>query len=282
MLNLFQGTKLPDPAKSKIGLVAGSGELPKILTQEIRDRGYQCAVLSVDSDRQDFYRSASPEFLNVSVREGTKAIRFLKDSHVTHLVFAGKVVKTALYEDSPNTDDVSNRVMAKTSSGRGDERIMRVVESIARMNRFKVLGVNDFMTHWIPPKGSLGRCRPSDSQMKDIQYGAKVARAIGRLDIGQCVAVKGSTVMAVEGIEGTNSMIQRLKTMDIKNTVLVKVSKPQQNIKFDMPVIGTETLKNAAEAGCSVIVVEAGRTLLVQYEQLIEMADRHNMSLYGV
>ncbi|MCA9396344.1 MAG: hypothetical protein KC649_04160, partial [Candidatus Omnitrophica bacterium] len=164
----MKGSKLPNPEKSKIGLVAGSGDMPQFLIEEIRGRGYRCAVLSVDSDRQDFYRSTAAEFLNVTVQDGKKAIRFMKDCRVTHLVFAGKVVKSALYEETSGADPVSEHAIAKTSSGRGDERIMRVVESIARMNGFKILGVYDFMTNWIPAKGPLGRCRPSDSQMRDI------------------------------------------------------------------------------------------------------------------
>lgn len=282
---MFRGSmhsNLPLVKGTVIGIVAGSGELPEILIKEVLKKGYACVVLSIDSDRKDQLSRVCKDLFNISIKEGGRGIRYFKEKKVTHIVFVGKVFKTSLYNEAFQPDEVTEQILHQTVHGRGDEHILRVVEAIVKMNRFKVLGLSDFLHTWIPSKGVLSQAVPTKAQLRDIRYGVRMAKRIGKLDIGQCVVVKDCTVMAVEGIEGTNKMIQRVYESGISGSILVKVSKPQQNMKFDMPVVGMETIMNAIDAECSAIVIEAKRTLLVQYEQLLKKINQQKMVLYGV
>jgi DUF1009 family protein len=145
----------------------------------------------------------------------------------------------------------------------------------------QLLPATVFMDEYLAPPGLIAGPKLSRREMEDVAYGFRLAKEVSRLNIGQTVVVKGGTVLAVEAFEGTNATMQRGGELGRKDAVMVKVSKPNQDFRFDVPVIGPRTLETAREARIRVLGVEACRTLLLERRRLLTLADEHRISIYG-
>jgi DUF1009 family protein len=264
----------------RLGLIAGNSRFPLIFAQAAQAQGIDTVAVAHLGETPAEIATLVPGVVWVRVGELGKIIDTLKQAGVTQAVMAGGINKVgALANFQPDErglafiarmpslkDDVLLRGVAEELEGEG----IRVVESTL------------FLSHLLPQEGLLTRREPNPWQWQDIRLGFTVAKEIGRWDIGQSVVVKRGTILAVEGIEGTNSTIRRGGELGRGGVVVVKVSKPQQDLRFDVPAVGPETILVMAEVGGEVLALETGKTLMLDKEDFLRLAEEKGIAVVAV
>jgi len=265
-----------------VGLVAGTGDFPLYVADAVRRSGYRLVTAAIE--RSDgALREQSDEFGEYGIGEGGRVLERLKKSGVRHVLLAGGLPKKKILEPSgaQEPDELTRSVLSKMNA-KGDDALLRAVTAVLAANGIRVLDPAAFLKDRLTPRGVLTPNDLTASQKIDAQIGLKAARAIGRLDIGQTVVVKNGAVIAVEAVEGTDAVIRRVKELGIAGAVLVKASKPQQDLRFDMPVAGLKTVENARDAQIAAIALEAGKSLFLEREEAVKMAAAAGIALLGV
>ncbi len=267
----------------KLGIIAGNGALPRGLIKacQAEKRPYFVVGLKGHADR-DLLSGGVP---GAFVRVGSvgKTVRLLKQNKVQDVVFIGGVRRPSVAEMMP---DIKGWLFLMRMGFRllGDDSLLRAIVGEAERHGFQVVGVDSIMPSLLVQKGVYGSASPDKGDVKDIAQGYRVAKLLGQADVGQAVIVQRGLVLSVEGIEGTAALIKR--TADLKRKgnggVLVKVSKPQQDKRMDLPTIGPQTVQAVYDAGLKGIAVEAGGTLLVDAEQTVALADKLGIFVVGI
>ncbi|MFT5207366.1 MAG: DUF1009 family protein [Candidatus Omnitrophota bacterium] len=276
----FKLSALPNPKKHCLGVVAASGKLPIQILENAKSQGYRLIVLGVEL-KDDRVEALADEYLAVKMTEGQKALDYLVTAGVKHLVLCGKFPKTD-FASHYKPDSLIAGTLKKTLNGKGDDGILKAISGLLRLKGIKVLPILPFLIHAAAPKGVLTKTKPTQAQFTDLAFGFRMAKKIGRLDIGQTVVIKNEVVLAVEAIEGTDATIRRINEFNSEGAAVVKVSKPQQELRFDMPVIGLSTIESLIAAKCACIGIEAGKTLLVDQSDVIELADKNQICVVGI
>ena len=209
-----------------------------------------------------------------------KIISFFKKEDVTETVFLGTITKTKIFRDV--LPDFKALALWNKIDRKQDDAILRGIAAVIEDEGIKVLESTLYLQHLLFPQGVLTKKKPSKSQRKDIEFGWQNARAIGGLDIGQCVVVRDCTVLAVEAIDGTDSTILRGGQLAGEKAIVVKVRKPGQDFRFDLPATGVTTIKNLASVKGTVLAVEAGQSLLFDREEMVQEADKAGIVVVGV
>lgn len=263
-----------------IGLIAGSGELPFAVAAGVRAGGFGLVVFALKGLAGEGLAGLADEYSLVEVGKLGKLIAAIKKSGVQQVVLAGKVSKTLLYKMNI-VPDVRAVKFLFSLKDRKDDTIMAAFLGELEAEGVNVLATTAFTQSLMAPSGCFTKRSLTKGELKDIRFGADLAREIGRLDIGQTVVVKHRAVMAIEAIEGTDEAIRRGGKLAKKGAVVVKTAKPNQDLRFDVPVVGIETLKSMQTAGASVLAVEAGRVIVVNREEVVKMADSFGISVMG-
>lgn len=263
-----------------LGVISGMGELPKVVSIEARSRGYRVIAVALEPLADMTISNYVDEIRAVNVGKLGEIIDTLKKAGAREVVMAGKVPKSLLYK-SKITPDLRAIKLLFSLKDRGDDSILLAITKELEREGIQVLNTTDFCTSLMTPEGVLTDEKPSKEEWKDIQFGWDIAKEIGRLDIGQTVVVKNQAVMAVEAIEGTDEAIKRGGYYAGEGAVVIKVSKPDQDMRFDVPVAGMSTLKAMIEARARVLTLEAEKTILLQREQLIKDAFEAGIAVVG-
>lgn len=276
---------------SPIGLVAGWGRYPVLLAQACRRRGFPVVCLAIKDHADPALRDTCDAFRELGLGKLGAAIRFFRAHGVTVATMAGKVHKQLLFRrfywwrHLPDWRCVRTfypHFVSSVRDRKDDTLLGAVVDAFAR-HGIRMVPATDFLPEVLVKHGVLTRRRPSPREAKDIEFGWRLAKEIGRLDIGQTVAVKGQAVLAVEAVEGTDQCIRRAGELcPAGNFTVVKVAKPQQDMRFDVPTIGPATMRALAEAGASVLAVEADKTVLLDERDAIDFANRHGLVLVAL
>lgn len=213
----------------------------------------------------------------IKLGEAGKGLDALRAADVAEVVMAGAVQRPKLSELKT---DFKGAAMLARIAGRaalGDDSLLSAVVSEIESEGFKVVGADSILFDLLTPAGVLGRHGPDAAARNDISIGFSAARALGKADVGQAVVVKDGSVIASEGADGTDAMLSR-----VRGGVLVKVKKPQQERRVDLPTVGPTTIKNAAAAGLVGLAVEAGHTFMLDRERMVGMADEAGLFVVGV
>jgi UDP-2,3-diacylglucosamine hydrolase len=264
----------------KLGLIAGSGELPMAIATEARARGYTIIAVGLDPLAEKALETAADEVKWVNVGKLGTIIDTLTKAGIKEAVMAGKVPKSLLYRSKITPDLRAVKVLFSLKD-RSDDSIMLAITRELEKDGIKLLSTTDFSSRLLTPEGVLTRLSPSKEEWRDITFGWKIAKQIGRLDIGQTVVVKDKAVMAVEAIEGTDEAIRRGGKLAGDGAVVVKVSKPQQDMRFDVPVTGLDTLRAMTSVRARVLAVEAEHSILLDREKMVAEADGAGISVVG-
>jgi len=267
-------------AVKKLGLIAGIGELPKAVASEAKDKGFHVVAVALEHLADKTLASHVDEIKWVNVGKLGKIIESLKHSGVKKAVMAGKVPKSLLYKGNI-TPDLRAMKLLFTLKDRSDDSILLAITRELEKDGITLLNTTDFCQNMLTPEGILTEEGITEDEWKDIRFGWKIAREMGRLDIGQTVVVKGRAVMAVEAIEGTDEAIKRGGFYAHEGAVVVKVSKPDQDMRFDVPVVGLDTLKAMLEVRARVLAVEAKKSILLRKERLLREAEEAGISVVG-
>ena len=263
-----------------IGLIAGGGQFPLLFTEAAQERKRRVVAVCHQNETQAELEQRADVSCWVKLGQLGKIIRFFHEQGVRETVFCGTITKTRMFKDIlPDFKGLSlwNKIDRKL-----DDAILRAVAGALEDEGIKVLASTCYLDHLFFPKGIIGKKKPSQEQVTDIRFGWKIAREIGRLDIGQCVVVREGAVLAVEAIEGTDAAILRGGQLSGSGAVVVKMKKPGQDFRFDLPATGTKTIDTIASVKGSVLAVEAGQSLLFDRETMIAAADQAGIVVIGV
>lgn len=264
----------------RIGIISGKGTLPCLLAEEAKRQGYYVVMVALDPIA-DHLNGCADEIKRVNVGKLGRLIKVLKDAGITEAIMAGKVSKSLLYKSNIQPDMRAVKLLFKLKDKKDDTILQTITEEL-KTEGIQIVETTCFAQELLMPEGVITKTKPTTSIKKDIEFGYKIALEIGRLDIGQTVVVKDRAVMAVEAIEGTDEAIRRGGSLAGSGAVVVKVAKPQQDFRYDVPVVGIETLKTMIQVRASTLAVEAARAIIVQKDEMVKLADRHNISIIGI
>lgn len=265
----------------RIALIAGSGKFPLFLANAARANGVQVIAIAVNSESDKEIEKAASKVYWLNLGNGSKLIDILKKEKIRYAIMAGAITKTTLFRESLRFDEEAKGLLRRVIDRRDDTLLSTVA------NRLKDFGVElidstTFVKGMMPAKGILTKKRPSPEELEDVDFGYKIAKEVGGLDIGQSVVVKKKAVIAVEAIEGTDEAIKRAGRLAGERTVVVKVSKPNQDMRFDIPVVGLTTIESLKEARASVLAIEAEKVLVLEKDEVVKEADKAGISIIAV
>ncbi|TWT56059.1 LpxI family protein [Allorhodopirellula solitaria] len=272
-----------------VGLIAGWGRFPISVAARLREGGHPVVCVAITGHAGEELEDACDHVLWSGVGRFGRHLKFFKKQNVAKVTMAGKLFKSdLLYSGSVWLRHFPDLVCLKTFGplllGRGrdarDDRLLTAVIDTYHRHDLEICSATRLAPELLVKAGQLTRRKLSDSSQRDAELGWSIAKTMGGLDIGQAVTVKDATVIAVEAIEGTDACIRRSGELCQRGGwTLVKVSKPNQDMRFDVPTIGTQTVQNVADAGGVAIVVEADRTILLERDETIALADRLGIAI---
>ncbi|RUM42243.1 MAG: DUF1009 domain-containing protein [Desulfocapsa sp.] len=251
---------------AKIGVIAGSGQFPLLFIQAAKKAGRKTVLIAHQHETAADVADAADEVQWVKLGQLGKIVKFFHRQGVGETVFVGAITKTRIFKDI--LPDIKGLTLWNKIDSKQDDAILRAVAGVIENEGIKVLESTCYLQHLLFPKGVLTKRKPDKNQRKDIEFGWKNARGIGSMDIGQCVVVKNCSVIAVEAIEGTDACIRRGGELAKENTVVVKVRKPGQDFRFDLPATGIKTIETLASVKGAVLAVEAGQSLLFDRDEI--------------
>lgn len=270
----------PHFTTKKIGIIAGAGELPIALANEARAQGYSVFAVALEPLAESGISEYVDGIAWVNVGKFGKLIDALKKHGVREAVMAGKVSKTLLYKSRITPDLKAMKLLFSLKDRKDDSILLAITEELDREG-IRLLDITRFSSSLLAAEGVYTERRPTDAEWKDIGFGWRIAKEIGRLDIGQTVVVKNLAVMAVEAIEGTDEAILRGGGLAKEGAVVIKVSKPEQDMRFDVPAVGLQTLNAMQVVGAKVLAVEKDKCLILNKTSLIEKANSAKISVLG-
>lgn len=263
----------------RIGIIAGGGQFPLLFAQAAKEAGRVVVAVGHRNETDTTLEGLADFFCWVKLGQLGKIIKFFKENAVREAAFLGTITKTKIFTDVwPDLKGLSlwNKIDIKH-----DDSILRAIAQALEDEGIRVVESTLYLQKLLFPAGVLTKKRPTPAQMLDIRFGWRIAREIGRLDIGQCVVVRDSTVLAVEAIEGTDAAILRGGALGRKQAVVVKVKKPGQDFRFDLPAIGPKTIASMIEVHAAVLAVEAGQALLFDGREVLRLADQAGIVVVG-
>lgn len=291
---------MPNPASTQtstqnlpeqVGLLAGWGRFPYIIAESLQRQGVRVVCLAASGHAEPELAEVCDHFEWVGLCKFGRASRRFRQLGVTEATMAGKIHKVALFQpwrwikhlpDWTTIRKFAPHFLTKRKDCRDDSLLMAVVELFAE-NGITCHPATDFAPELLITEGCLTRREPTDAQWHDIEFGWDIARQMGRLDVGQSVVIKDQAVMAIEAVEGTDLCIKRAGQLcKAGGFTVVKTAKPQQDMRFDVPTVGTRTLRTMLEAGGRTLAIEAGRTIVLEQEDLLDFADRHKIAIVSL
>lgn len=266
--------------EDNIGIIAGGGQFPLLFIDAARKAGRKVFVAAHRNETDERVAAAADESCWVKLGQLGRIIKFFKQNRVRETVFLGTITKTQIFRDV--MPDLKGLTLWNKIDIKQDDAILRAIAGSLEEQGIIVLESTLYLEHLLFPKGVLTRKKPNKAQRADIEFGWQNARAIGELDIGQCVVVRDCSVMAVEAIEGTDAAILRGGALAKEQAVVVKLRKPNQDFRFDLPATGTKTIETIHQVKGSVLAVEAGQSLLFDREEMIRTAEGAGIVVVGI
>ena len=274
---------LPDrPPNRPLGIIAGSGGLPRRIIESCRAAGREVFVLALEGEADPATVAAVPHAW-CRIGGAASGLDVLRARGIDELMLAGAVRRPSLVALRP--DWRAAKFLARVGyRALGDDGLLSAIVKELEREGFRVIGADQLLDGASLPEGPLGRLRPDSDALADIARGMRLARAIGALDIGQAVVVQQGLVLGVEAIEGTDGLLRRCAALHRPGPggVLVKAEKPGQERRADRPVIGPQTVILAAESGLRGIAAQAGATLLIDRDEIIRRADAAGLFVVGI
>ncbi|MDT8903796.1 LpxI family protein [Anaeroselena agilis] len=261
-----------------IGLLAGVGRLPVEFARAASGMGFTVIAVGVVPGIDPELAAAASKYFDIGAGELDRIIATLKAEGAQEVTMLGKVTKELLFTGAVKLDDRARKLFAGLADNSDDTIMLALVRELAHEG-IGVLDQTAMIRALMPPPGLITSRPPTAAEEADIEFGFRMAKEIGALDIGQTVVVKNRAVLAVEAIEGTDACIRRGGQLGRGGAVVAKVAKPGQDARFDVPTVGTDTIRAMIEGGASALVIEAGRTLLVDRNKVAALADENSITI---
>jgi UDP-2,3-diacylglucosamine hydrolase len=264
----------------RIGLIAGNGRFPIIFADNARKLGYHVSAVAHEGETEPELASHVDRIHWIKIGQLSKLIKAFKEDRVHQAVMLGGIKKTHVF--TTVRPDFRTLAMATRLALWKDDDILREFAKELEQEGIAICESTFGLKGILVEEGPLTARTPTEKEWEDIRYGWEVAHDIGRLDIGQCVVIKDRVVVAVEAVEGTDGAIKRGGELATEGAVVVKRSKPQQDLRFDLPAIGPRTIEVMASVKASVLAVEAGRTILLDREIMLDKARSARIAIVGI
>ena len=264
----------------RIGVIAGSGQFPIIFSKAARERGLKVYAVAHVGETDSHLETLVDGIRWVKIGQLKRLISFFKENEVRDAVLAGAITKTKMFSGA-RPDLRAIKILA-TMDHTLDDGLLRAFADEIEKEGIAIHPSALLLPELLAKKGCWTRRKPTKSEMADVRFGWHIVKEIGRLDIGQTVVVRDRSVMAVEAIDGTDATITRGGKLGREKTVVVKASKPNQDMRFDMPVVGVKTIQTMSDVRASVLAVEAGKTVVFEREEMIALADRNKIAIIGI
>jgi DUF1009 family protein len=274
---LFQIRCLAQAPLHIFGIIAGNGVYPRLIADAARKAGVKKIVAAAFTDETDPTLDQHVDQVEwMRVGQLGRMLKFFRVQDIHHAIMAGQIAPKNLFDLRPDLKALM--LLGKLRERNAESIFAAIADELAKID-VDLLPATTFLEDSLAKPGLIAGPKLSSRQEHDVELGWNVAKEIARLDIGQTIIIKNGTVVAVEALEGTNEAIKRGGTLAREGAVMIKVSKPSQDMRFDVPVIGVETIRIAAESGVRVIAVEAEKTLLLEHDAIADFANRANISI---
>ena len=268
---------------ARIGLIAGNGRFPFLALQGARSLGHDVTVVAVKEEAfpelEGAARAAGADLHWVSLGHLGKCIKILKAAEVRQAIMAGQVKHAKIF--SGIIPDMTLLTVITKLRARNTDALISAVAEVLQGEGIELLNSTAFLEPLMARAGTLSRSAPSAAQMDDLSFAYLMADAIAALDIGQTIVVKDKAVVAVEAMEGTDAVIRRAGEIAGGGTHVVKVAKPRQDMRFDVPVVGVATIEAMKSAGATLLSIDAGKTLIVDGDRFFDAADAAGIVVVG-
>jgi DUF1009 family protein len=265
----------------KIGLIAGVGRLPVEFARAASGMGVHVIGIGVLPEVDPELAQVTHSFEYINIAKLDRIFKVLKRERITEITLLGKINKELVYAHRELPDFRVLKIFARLKNFSDDTLTLALVEELAAEG-ITVLDQTKLLQPLMPQPGVLTRRVPGAAELADMKFGLKMAKQIGGLDIGQTVVVKNRAIMAVEAIEGTDACIRRGGQLGRGGVTVAKSAKPQQDMRFDVPGVGPDTVDSMVDAGAVALVIEAGRTLVVDRDKMVAKADQNGICIVAM
>ncbi len=258
----------------RLGLIAGNGQFPLTVARMAKDKGFSVAACAIRGETDPLLEQEVETLTWVEFWELEKLLDFFKSQGVRRAVMAGQVKKERVFKEAPMKVKLPARV--------ADHALLQVVVQSLKRIGVRLLDSTSFLSEDLARKGCLSKRKPTSLEWEDIRFGQRVAGRSASFEIGQTVVVKQGVVLAVEALEGTDQAIRRGGALGREGVVVVKMARPRQDMRFDVPVVGPRTIDVLREVHAAVLAIQAKKTLFIEKEGVFAMADEIGLSLVGI
>ncbi len=265
----------------RLGILAGAGKLPVECARAAQQLGYEVYAVGLLASSDPQIAQFSKDYQFISVAQLDAIVNYLKTNQIQKVTMIGKVTKELLFNGAVLPDARMMQLIFSLPDRKDDTIMMAFVRELAKEG-IQTFDQTALIKKLMPSRGTITKREPTEIEQKDMEFGFRIAKELGRLDIGQTVVVKNRAVMALEAIEGTDACIERGGKLANGGAVVVKVAKPQQDNRFDVPTVGYRTIEQMAQVGATALAIESGETLLVERAQMVALADSKGITIVAM
>lgn len=265
----------------KIGLIAGSGRFPILFARQAKKRGAEVIAIAVKGDTSYQLRRMVRKITWLNISEFDRIFTVFKDEKIDKAVMAGQINPRCLFNKNNEFGPVLEELLAQARDKKADTIFSAIAEKLKEQG-IELISSLTFLSDYLPQKSVLTRREPREQEWQDVYFGLALAKKIAGLDIGQTVVIKQKAVLAVEALEGTDATLLRGGLIGKGGACAVKVSKPQQDMRFDVPVVGLKTIRSLIKAGISCLAIEAGKTVFLDRQDSVRLADKKGIAIVAI
>ena len=263
---------------ARIGLVAGYGELPLVFAKKAKERGDTVIALGLKGATSEELEKYVEKIYWFEWGDLKKALFLAVTQRLSKIALLGKIKKEILFMETGKLDDEAQKII-KSPEGKKDYTILKGVAKLINAVGIEIIDPTPYLEELIPTEGILTKSKPTKAEMEDIEYAHEIASQLARFDIGQTVIVKDKTIIAIEAVEGTDEAIRRAGKLVDGGFTVVKMARPAQDAKFDVPLVGPDTIKTIAQNKGRVLALEQKKTFLMSKDEAIRIADEFGLSV---
>ncbi|MBZ0167355.1 MAG: UDP-2,3-diacylglucosamine diphosphatase LpxI, partial [Candidatus Omnitrophica bacterium] len=265
----------------RLGLIAGNGKFPILFAREARSLNYEIIAAGVKGDTSILLKPFVSKLSIFRVGELKKLFAYFKTENVRKVIMAGQVNPDHLFRDTQGEDEEFRQLFDAIKDRKADTIFSAVADKL-REHDIELIDSTFLIKDHLAPKGTLTRRAPTLSELDDIAFGCDIAKAMGGMDVGQTVVIKDKAIVAIEAMEGTDRTILRGGQIAKSGAVVVKMSKPDQDLRFDVPVIGPRTIQHLRRSRCACLAIEAGKTIIIDQDKTLRTADKAHICIVAV
>ncbi len=264
----------------RIGLIAGSGQFPIIFSKAAKSKGFAIYAVAYLKEADDRLLDYVDDIEWMHLGQVKRLIKFFKKNNISEAVMIGAIKKTRMFSDlKPDTKAISILTGMKHTH---DDGLLRAFAGVLEKEGIRIQESTFLLPNLLAQKGCWTKRKPNRNEKSDVDLGWSLAKEIGRLDIGQCLVIECGSVLAVEAIDGTDATIKRGGKLGKGESVVIKVCKPNQDKRFDIPAVGAQTVKTMYEAGVKVLAIEAKKAVVFDKEEMVALANKYGITIIAM